>query len=860
MSREYSRSKHANDIKALAANDSVERNRIYGRILEDAFKKPGMITYSIPFEDQDSAEFDIDDTKLTRPNVRYIHHFHHIHDKRDNENKGVLTTVRPRDEIPASEIQSTVMVASSLLYNDTRQTFTDLTIMNTTLSSSPQPNEDTSGTTVLLVTSSATNKNLIGVSENYTIVMQNKISNHSGGSVPLGKTTTIRVIGPALLDLNTTTEVSQNIHPTEASIDKMQPKSGDARFPSRSGNENILPTKTIVQSKDAGTEESEVIGHDKFDTIATSNVAPISSKRNNTVYGLALSAWNDTVLPSKAEVIDVDEDNTTVASNTDQDNGEGNENAPIDEGSEHETTIMTETVATIDERKETASSGNKSHDKTTVTADGRNESQDGTTVIREGIFAVDERDKTAVSNNRSLNATTIMTEASVVNDEQEVTVADGYKRLNATVVSTVVDDVHNNTIPTIGVVTARSNVTDELKTVFKDPKEKPQSVNYTISNTTIAQEAVTKSGELPKTLNTTLVKDDASTQSHISKRSIRVVENNHDTDLSIVTSVVAPVRVQLFSCILKNECGIQKDIKAVQLIPRNALSVLFTLIEELKTQSIYEPACESHALSHDDMFPIDGMYAADTNAFAVKVKDDGSCLFVFYGGRDVVKRFQSLPPKETLGTASLEIHRPDLFTVAIYVPQPISRTGFNAGSTTMLPIATKHSRMLFVINQGTSKRLKDTGRSSNRFGSVYGAMQMWFRNTDDMRAEFGRLQKLLCLDWLVAHKSAQITIAFTIELPAKKIIQTPSVDVEKIWKEHLASNGMYCSIPVEMYVNHSHGYYENKDFDSVTVHGYLMDGKTVARVLGEELKVQIDPTDVECHEECGVRREYLLNA
>lgn len=317
---------------------------------------------------------------------------------------------------------------------------------------------------------------------------------------------------------------------------------------------------------------------------------------------------------------------------------------------------------------------------------------------------------------------------------------------------------------------------------------------------------------------------------------------------SIVTSIVTSVRANSLSCVLGNKCATHKALSGVQLIPRNALSVLSAPIDHLKTQHMYEPVCLNHDLSRDRLFPIEEMYATDTNVFGVKQVDGGDRLFIFYGGRDVVSRFELLPRPNAVKTATIEPYRPDLFTIAVYVPEP-GKPADSGVTTTTLPLATRHSRMLFVLD----------GATRDSEARVYGAAQMWFRNRDDMRAEFDRFQRLLCLDWLVAQKYSQITIAFTIEMPAKEIIDKPTVDVERIWKQHLASTGMYYRLPVEMHVDHSHGYYENRDFDSVTVHGYLMDGKTLAHIIGGDLKVHVDPSEGVCSDgDCGVRLECLV--
>lgn len=393
---------------------------------------------------------------------------------------------------------------------------------------------------------------------------------------------------------------------------------------------------------------------------------------------------------------------------------------------------------------------------------------------------------------------------------------------------TVVTDVHKEQ----AVVDETSTESTEVVTLEGSDGHDAGSVSSEMNQNTSTEEQRSQAGT-----DVTTVADIVSTPAQVAKRSVRAADETRVIHRTIVTSNVAPVQVGVSGY----KCDARITPNAIQLVPRNALSVLAALIERLKSKRTHEQACSSHALTQNHVFPIEGMFATETNAFSVSGPDGECCLYVFYGGRDVITSFDMLPQVDAEKEVSTEPNRPDLFSVAVYID--------SREDATMLPIATRHSRMLFVLKRPTiNMGIRNGG------GRVYGAIQMWFNNTDDMLAEFDRLQRLLCLDWLASRDSAPITLAFTIELPVGGIIDTPTADVERIWKRHLMSTGMYSRIPVEMYLDRARGYYENKDFDSVTVHGFLTDGKTIARIIGGELKVLVDAPD----DECAVRRERLV--
>ncbi|KAG8274462.1 hypothetical protein J6590_107466 [Homalodisca vitripennis] len=251
-------------------------------------------------------------------------------------------------------------------------------------------------------------------------------------------------------------------------------------------------------------------------------------------------------------------------------------------------------------------------------------------------------------------------------------------------------------------------------------------------------------------------------------------------------------------------------------------------ITNLKTRPVYEyvPASES-ALA------VDGMYVADTNAFAVEDVDSGDCLFLFYGGQDEISGFDLLPSATDMKGS----YRNDLFSTAIYLP-------FNSrpiGTVTFLPVATRHSRMLFTLHFDE----ETTGCH------VFGAMQMWFRDTDDLRTEFYRTQQLLLNKHLIC-KNANVVIAFTIEIPTVHVIGYPTDMVDDIWRMESFKAGLRSRLPVEIIVEHT-DVYENSDFDSMTVHGYLVDLATYDQYTRGNVRIQKQLNEEVSEEQCGVR-------
>lgn len=314
------------------------------------------------------------------------------------------------------------------------------------------------------------------------------------------------------------------------------------------------------------------------------------------------------------------------------------------------------------------------------------------------------------------------------------------------------------------------------------------------------------------------------------------VQPNTDTcGRSLVTAVTAPARVRFkfLEPDQSDKSWTYVKSRSVLLVPRYALSVLAEHIGTLKSRMIYEPAFGRHALADIDVFQVENMYVMRMNSFAVQDAMNGNCMFVFYGGRDIVDSFKDLPSSD--GDDYSGDWNRDLFTAAIYFP---SDSIPNIGSMTYLPVATRHMRMLIVFNSDEESRVEEgpaIGRSNCK---VFGTTQLWFRDLDNMRDEFRKLQRFLCIADLI-RDNAFVTISFTVEIPKNELIGNATGMVENIWKHVLSEHDsdLYSRIPVELFVDHSRGYFENEDFDSVTVHGFFLDGKTYARIVGGDLQV-----------------------
>lgn len=308
-----------------------------------------------------------------------------------------------------------------------------------------------------------------------------------------------------------------------------------------------------------------------------------------------------------------------------------------------------------------------------------------------------------------------------------------------------------------------------------------------------------------------------------------------------VTALIAPVAER--PRYDRSKCT---DARTVYLVPRYALSLLYERIRDLKSRRSISPACGGHILTRNTLFPMEDAHITTANVFSVRDVTSGSCLFVYYGGRKVLNGFEMLPPPGPVSDEG-EPYRHDMFTTAIYLPYPNSIR--RDGTTTFLPVATRQSRMLFVVNTEIAGAVSEVNADG---GSVFGSVQMWFRSKDDMRAEFGLLQQLLSIRVLV-HCDAVVAIAFTVELPTGKTEEDPATLVKNAWKDALLVSGTYSFIPVEMFVEEGRSGSLSSAFEgggSVTVHGYFMDGMSYARLMNGEVEVVVraPPVGVEV---CG---------
>lgn len=804
VAKDLGSTRHARDMNGLAANETAKRTAIYDNIFEEAIKKITPVDgfpSGLSSSDREVDELDnLDGSLLDRLSGRgdvyigSVKYIHHFHNHHKHESDGNGAEASFEDGTSESEIVSTTVITTEAV--GPSQTDNTVIVTDSKKVLTAPSTETKLRQSPLVITSSITESSVVFV--NIAVSKQNMTD---------GRDTKVD-------DTDTTT------HPVTGSesevpnvTDRFDPRQSESVQPTR-GNDSAAETKRGGLARNVP-------------------VVPETEDENG---GHEIKSFNDTVAPihPKAEVsVPSETRNENVVSLVDRPTVSVRDSVSkpvaIDSGPiHHNVTPLTLVEPSVS--------------NTTRNASGSTTEQNPNSSERTTALTADE---TSTSTNLAPDTAAkhegaTGTGGSGGEDPGDKSINSG-TGLNASVTDGLLNGPQNKSA-VVDIVAVTSNGSANVKNGTSTPTSfwivpngKPQKEGHEKEN---GRTTTGVSG------------------SRIRKRSIHRERDGIAVDRSMVVSIVAPVRFRSLPCVSESGCGSHGILRAVHLIPRNGLSTLCAQIRCLKTQQTYEPAGRSHALTEEAAFPIEGVFAADANAFAVKQVDTDSRLFLFYGGREPVDRFDSLPDHGVVKTTTNEPYRPDLFTVAVYVPR-FSSEVLNDTATTVLPLATKHSRMLFV-SSGTASDI--TGRNDG--SKIVGAIQMWFRDIGDVRAEFSKLQQLLCLNRFVAHARVQIIIAFTLELPADEVSENPPDVVDRIWKDALSDNGLYRQISVEMYMNRTHGFYRNADFESVTVHGFLLDGRTLTRIIGEELEVLIETPSSRgtSDESCDVRMESLVKA